>query len=392
MTEGLVARGLRIIDRSQLPRTIESLIGRGGRPRQLPVRTMLLGIWLTTRQQHGATLVGAHRALLALPREQQIELGVLKVTNGTEHLLTYRQFEYLFSQVSRLVDPEPVLRRRMGETIANWVTRMAAQAPSEAEADMRRDLLARLTDLLLDASIPHQYDGHTAHAVDGTDIEGFCKPVPKDAVATDPNTAWGRRSSKQPGVQHAMYRGYQGSVVCLTPLEGGPPVPEFVRSIRLHKANENAARNSIQQLRDLAALGMNGDLLADSHYPMKKEWSLAMGQLGFDLIVDLHPEDRGQKGTEQGAIIAEGALWCPATPKQLLAIDRLSPGATEGQRAEHFAQMRERDRYRFQSKGSADEDGYQRFECPAEADKARCPLVVKSLVLPPDLDHHRASR
>jgi hypothetical protein len=35
---------------------------------------------------------------------------------------------------------------------------------------------------------------------------------------------------------------------------------------------------------------------------------------GASLIQDLHPHDRGPQGTHAGAIIANGNLYCPATP------------------------------------------------------------------------------
>jgi hypothetical protein len=50
---------------------------------------------------------------------------------------------------------------------------------------------------------------------------------------------------------------------------------------------------------------------------------------GASLVQDLHPADRGPQGTHQGAIICNGCLYCPATPKPLL---ELVPAAARRQR------------------------------------------------------------
>jgi hypothetical protein len=40
-------------------------------------------------------------------------------------------------------------------------------------------------------------------------------------------------------------------------------------------------------------------------------------------VQDLHPHDRGPKGTHHGAIIANGNLYCPATPRTLTGLGRV---------------------------------------------------------------------
>ena len=46
---------------------------------------------------------------------------------------------------------------------------------------------------------------------------------------------------------------------------------------------------------------------------------------GAQLVQDLHPHDRGPQGTHHGAIIANGNLYCPATPAPLLELGPLRP-------------------------------------------------------------------
>ena len=59
-----------------------------------------------------------------------------------------------------------------------------------------------------------------------------------------------------------------------------------------------------------------GDILADSGYAHRDAaaWAIPLRAAGAQLIQDLHPHDRGPQGTHHGAIIANGNLYCPATP------------------------------------------------------------------------------
>ena len=80
-----------------------------------------------------------------------------------------------------------------------------------------------------------------------------------------------------------------------------------------------------------------GDILADSGYAHRDAaaWALPLRQSGAQLVQDLHPSDRGPKGTHHGAIIANGNLYCPATPLTLLELAPLARDATPDQAAAH---------------------------------------------------------
>jgi hypothetical protein len=63
-------------------------------------------------------------------------------------------------------------------------------------------------------------------------------------------------------------------------------------------------------------------------------------ELLASLIQDLHPDDRGPHGTHHGAIIANGTLYCPATPRPLLELGPLARNATPDQTTAHDQQTR----------------------------------------------------
>jgi hypothetical protein len=105
---------------------------------------------------------------------------------------------------------------------------------------------------------------------------------------------------------------------------------------------------------------------------------------GAALVQDLHPHDRGPKGTRQGAVIANGNLYCPATPHTLLELGPLARAATPEQAAAHDARTAEAARYKLGRLTRDDADGYHRVQCPAATGKIRCPLRPASMTLDRD--------
>jgi hypothetical protein len=57
--------------------------------------------------------------------------------------------------------------------------------------------------------------------------------------------------------------------------------------------------------------------------------------IGAQLVVDLQPGDRGPQGTHEGAVICNGNLYCPATPKTLLQLTPPPPAAEPADVAAH---------------------------------------------------------
>ncbi|MHB8431534.1 MAG: hypothetical protein ACYDDZ_13605, partial [Acidimicrobiales bacterium] len=102
---------------------------------------------------------------------------------------------------------------------------------------------------------------------------------------------------------------------------------------------------------------------------------------GANIVTDLHPNDRGQKGTHAGATIYNGNLYCPSTPAALFELGPLSRQATADQIADHDALTTELARYKLGRITADDPDGFHRVACPATMDKLRCPLREDSMAL-----------
>jgi hypothetical protein len=129
-----------------------------------------------------------------------------------------------------------------------------------------------------------------------------------------------------------------------------------------------------------------GDVLADSGYSHRdaQAWALPLRRAGAQLVQDLHPHDRGPKGTHDGAVISNGSLYCPRTPRTLLELGPPAPGAAKEQAADHDRKTAEAARYKLGRLTSDDADGYHRVQCPAAAGKIRCPLRPASMTLDRD--------
>jgi hypothetical protein len=353
-----------VIDASGIAPRIEAMLRAGVRARQLTVRTLLAGMCLAQADHRPAHLTRVHQALTRLPEDQQRRLGVIADWKGGPHRLTYRQTEYTFGLVAgALAEDEP------------------GGQPSQA--------LQAICDHLLEAGIPGQFkEASRSLAIDWTDLETFSRPPPaRGGNCADPGASWGHRASNRPGDARELFFGYYLSAGIMMPEENGPAVPELARRATVSSCRHDPVRAFVPVLTRMPADGIPlGDVLADSGYAHRDAaaWALPLRAAGAVLVQDLHPHDRGPKGTHHGAIISNGSLYCPATPPALLGLGPLPRDATPQQAAAHDAETAETARYKLGRITRDDADGYHRVACPAAAGKIRCPLRPASMTLDRD--------
>ena len=330
------------------------MLPAGVRARQLAVRTLLPGMMLALADGRPAHLTRVHQALAGLPEGEQRRLGVLADWKGGPHLLTYRQAEYTFALVASALGKE----RPDG-------------LPSPA--------LQRACDYLLEASVPEEFkDASRSLAVDWSDLESFSRPPPHGTCGcADPEASWGHRRNNLRHEEDELFFGYYLSDAVTVADEHGPPVPEFARRGTVSSCRHDPVPAFTPVLTAMPGDGIPlGDVLADSGYSHRipRNWASPLRKAGAALVQDLHPSDRGLKGTHQGAVIANGNLYCPCTPRTLLELAPLSRAATPAQAAQHDAKTAEAARYKLGRLTSDDTDGCHRVQCPAVAGKIRCPL------------------
>ena len=350
-----------VIDASGVAPRIEALLPIGVRARQLAVRTLLAGMCLAQADHRPAHLTRVHQVLTSLPEDDQRRLGVLADWKHGPHLLTYRQTERTFGLVAdALGKDEP------------------GGLPSQA--------LQAVCDDLLEASVPEQFkDASTSLAVDWTDLETFSRPPPaKGGECADPEASWGHRNGGGPGQDSELFFGSFLSAATMMREEHGPAVPELTRRMTVCSCQADPARALVPVLTAMPGDGIPlGDILDDSGYAHRdaEAWAIPLRQAGAQLVQDLHPSDRGPKGTHHGAIIANGNLYCPMTPRPLLELGPLARDATPAETAAHDTRTTELARYKLGRITSDDADGHHRVMCPAVTGKIRCPLRPASMTL-----------
>ncbi|MDA8297203.1 MAG: hypothetical protein M0004_11575 [Actinomycetota bacterium] len=267
---------------------LEEQLGRTGRPRQLPVRSFVLGFLLAEADDRPAHLRRAHEALCALDCNDQRRLGVLV----GDHLLTYRQLEHLSRRLRRL------LENPAGDGSASRLLVALCDALVAASSPAAR--VGERLDLALDWKRPREL-----------------RPPEELGHARRPRRRLG------PSQGHRAGR-----------------APECIVAMNLASCALDPVEQFSAVLERRAAAGLAlGDVRADSGYAYRspERFARPLRRLGAALVVDLHPNDRGPKGTFSGAVISNGRLYCPGTPAALL---RLAPPARETTAAELVAHDR----------------------------------------------------
>ncbi len=359
--DGLLERLEALVDASGAAPWLEGRLPVGVRPRQLSVRSLLLGVALAFADGRPAHLTRAHDALLALGEQDKWRLGVLADWHGAPHRLSYRQVWWAAHLVLGVI---------------------AKGCPDGAPSKEARWFLAALVG----ASVPGWAAALSSSlAVDWTDLESWaCPPLAKGGPCADPEASWGHRRGDSPGQKDELFWGYYLSLGTMVEDEGGPEVPELVRLAALGSCHVDPVPEMAAELEAYAGRGNPiGDVVADCGYSHRVagNWAAKLRAIGGRLVQDLHPDDRGPRGTHEGAICANGNLYCPAAPKALLSLVAPARGASQEDLAAYDQKAGELARYKLGRVSSEDQDGYHRVACPAVLGKLRCPLRPSSLAL-----------
>lgn len=345
----------RIVADSGIAGAIEVLLPPAVRSRQLKAGTLLAGMMLALADGRPAHLTRAHQALTGLPEDDQKRLGVIEDWKDGPHQLTYRQ---------------------AGHTARLIRNALAKEQPGGTPSQGLQPLCSRL----LEASIPAEFSNASSSlAVNWTDVEAWSRPVPHDSPGSgaDPEARWGHRNVNLKIQEGEMFFGYYLSAATMAAGENGPPVPELVRRIIAASSEHDPAAALAPVLQDMAADGIKpGDILAGSGYShrLPGTWANPLRAAGAQLVTDLHPGDRGPQGTCEGAIICNGNLYCPATPKPLLQLIPLPPGATASGIAAHDQKTSELTRYKLGVHAAEDADATAATPAPRPRGRsaARC--------------------
>jgi hypothetical protein len=354
-----LARIEEIIDGSGVALRAGALLPTGVRRRQLRVRTLLAGMLLSQAAQRPAHLTRIRDALTALPEPDQVRPGVLADWKTGPHPLTCRQTG----------DVSPG-RRGPGQG------RTRRPAPRYPHRDLQRPAGGQHPR-------PVQAGLHLAGG--GGDRRGNLPPPRGSTDCAGPEASWGHRSGGGPGQDSELFFGYHPSAATMMRGEHGPAVPELARRMTVCSCHADPARALVPVLTRMPGQGI--PLGHPGRLPIRPPRRRGLGHPAppgrAQLVQDLHPSGRGPRGTHDGAIIANGNLYCPATPRPLLELTPLARDATPEQTAEHDMQAAELARHKL-GKITADGADGHRVMCPAAIGKIRCPLRPASMTLDRD--------
>jgi hypothetical protein len=154
--------------------------------------------------------------------------------------------------------------------------------------------------------------------VDWSDLESFSRPPPRGTSdCAGPEASWGHRKNNLLRDEDELFFGWYLSDAIMVPDEQGLPVPELARRATLSSCRHDPVPAFTPVLTAMPHDGIPlGDVLADCGYSHRvpQHWAVPLRAAGAALVQDLHPSDRGPKGTHEGAIISNGNLYCPCTP------------------------------------------------------------------------------
>jgi hypothetical protein len=356
-----LGRAEAVVDASGVAPRIEAKLPLGVRPRQLSVRTLLVGLLLALCDGRPAHLRRVHGALAGLTERDQGRLGVSVEWRSGPHGLTYRQVERTFSLV---------------------VGVLAKGNPDGAPSETLQEVL----DALIEASVPESAKNASASlALDWTDVESFSTRRTKpDGHYADREAAWGHRKGGGPGERDELFFGYYLSLATMVRDEDKGELAEYVRRLHLCSCDHDPVPAMVAVVVEMPKAQIPlGDVICDSGYAHRvpAHFALPLRGAGASLVMDLHPHDRGTRGTHAGAILWNGNLYCPATPKALFDLGPLGRGASEAEVGAHDMSMAELARYKLGRISAPDAEGFCRVACPAVMGKVRCPQREASMAL-----------
>ncbi|MBR7836403.1 hypothetical protein KDL01_24205 [Actinospica durhamensis] len=386
------------------------LTAERGRPATLTGTALLVGMFLAADEYSGKVqLVQVTDTLYfkISPRMRE-RLGVAAnpdTDDGFE--AAYAVVRRRFHRLARACDPSALPK--------NTRLDKAEAARIEAEADhdllaVKRDRLIELTNLILEDSLVDARPLLDAHwdgsgSVDGTAVRAYSKGVRSKGpvTATDPDAAWHVRTGdhaeheattgngeKRGGTRQgrATYKyAYEATLaIARNPLRDGAPqpdgtpeptvIPALVLGFVLDKPGHDPGGNAIAALSDVRGRGytpgwMAGDRLFNNSEP--ERFQLPLRALGYRPVFDYTAGDLGIQDGAGGAKQVEGAWYCPHMPESLVeATTELKDERIDPQTWQH--RVNARAPYRLVPKQAPDQDGCQRFLCPAAAGKLHCPL------------------
>src|SRR5487761_941179 len=215
-----------VVDTSAVAGRIELLLPIGVRPRQLTVRTLLLGMLLTCVQGRPAHLRRVHQALTALAAHEHQRLGIIADWNTGPHVL------------GEPASSSYAVHWTDHETWSCPPPKKHAANPEPAASDPK----------------PQATPSDTTHDTDPE--HGTPADDNDDHRCADPEASWGHRRGNHPGQKDELFYGYYLQAATTVKDEHGPAVPELARRIHLASCDHDPPAAFVPVLQRMSASGI----------------------------------------------------------------------------------------------------------------------------------------
>ncbi len=380
----------------------ESLKRNTGRPRSLSVKAILAALLLLALDDRPLILKSVTELLyFQFTQEQKERLEVVgRPTSHRQFLAFYRRVRYMFHLICNEVDPSPLPKNLC---IENEMLLAVAKPLSESASADKAASLLRLCNSLLDQSVKlmsgdelKSYDGQVG--LDATVVPLFSRgpSKTKGTCASDPDGGWyiregdhrdsednkGRRRTKIAWALEATI-----ATMAQIKADGSHSSvsfghPNLVLGFQMSRPGADPGGNGIKVLRSISDRGYRpGYLGADRAYStaVPENFHLPLKALGYSLVMDYKIDQLGRQANSGGALLVEGNWYCPNIPEPLIdATLEFRMGKIKGDIYEKHIDAREK--YLLRRKQGPDQDGYERYSCPAIGDypKVTCPLRPSS--------------
>jgi hypothetical protein len=208
----------------------------------------------------------------------------------------------------------------------------------------------------------------------------------KNRSASDPDGGWyvregDHRDQIGPGGKklRKLFWALEATIAVMGRPPGSVPTyPNLVLGVSLGRPGEDPGGSATRLLASLRARGYQAGFLgADRGYTqcLPEHFHLPARSLGYKVVMDYKAAELGVEANSQGAVLVDGAFYCPAMPEALVTASADHRAGTID-KATYEKRIASRVSWRLVRKQGPDKDGYERFSCPAQGDhpKLCCPL------------------
>lgn len=393
LSDEAISFAIDVVDASEVAEHLEAhLARRTGRHRTLSVRALLVALLLLAIDDRPLHVKAATRLLYcALSVQWRNALGVVGEANTKKSLLArYRCVRYLFHLVTSVMDPSKEAKNRV---IDQRALDALAKELSQSEVVARKERLESVVAALLEASVKVCTNEELAHfdgsvGLDATVVPLYSRGPSARAgtSASDPDGGWYVREGDHRDVigpqgkkLRKLFWANEATIVSMGRAPGAVPThPNLILAACLSRPGEDPGGTAMRLLSSVRARGYPAGFLgADRGYSqaLPARFHLPVRSLGYSVVMDYKRTELGRQANSAGAVMVDGMFYCPAMPEDLVSA---SADLREGiiDRPTHSARIAARQSWRLVRKEGPDQDGYERFACPARGEHPHlcCPL------------------